>query len=80
METLKLKAIQKARTKDNSRIVRIDAEIYDTISYITLRTGIPMTQITDRLLDLALRNTEIEGAEELANLLEAYKQSDSKFN
>lgn len=79
METLKFKAIRKKETKDSSKVIRVDAEIYDAISYITLRTGIPTAQISNRLLDLALRHSEIEGSEDVADALEAYKKKPSKF-
>ena len=79
METLKFKALQKKSTKEDSRVIRIDATIYDTVTYISLRTGIPVARLANILLDCALRQSEIEGPNDGANVLEAYKLSESKY-
>ena len=79
METLKFKALQKKSTKEDSRVIRIDATIYDTVTYISLRTGIPVARIANILLDCALCLSEIEGPNDGANVLEAYKLSESKY-
>ena len=79
METLKFKALQKKSAKEDSRVIRIDATIYDTVTYISLRTGIPVARIANILLDFALRQSEIEGPNDGANVLEAYKLSESKY-
>lgn len=79
MEALKFKAIIKEPSTD-SRVIRVSADIYDTITYISLRTGLPTAKIANRLLDMALRNSELEGTEGKDNVLENYKRSERKYD
>lgn len=79
METLKFKAIFKTPATD-SKVIRIGTDIYGAITYIALRTGLPTTQVANRLLDAALRDSELEGDRDEDNILENYKRTKRKYD